>query len=146
MIFTSSDRLHRRCAPLFLREEQEFIWGPDLKEGLRKIDQYFDQLPELEKEKGLNVIAPHPPKEGDFLVSHLWDRHLMPWRSRPEIPLSANQETRLVKEIREFNEARPLRLEEVDFESSNPDAISIQRRIQRRKGKWWQVPKDLESA
>ena len=131
MIFTSSDKLHRRCAPLFLRKDQEFIWGADLKEGLKKIDQHFDQLPDFEKEKGLNVIAPHPPKEGDFLVSRLWDRHLRPWRSHPDIPLSADQETRLIQEVREFNEARPMREEEVDFDSSDPDAVALQRRIQR---------------
>jgi hypothetical protein len=146
MVFTSSDRLHRRCAPLFLRDDQEFIWGADLKEDLKKIDEYFDQLPDSEKEKGLNIIAPHPPKEGNFLVSSLWDRHLRPWRSRPEISLSADQKTRLFKQLREFNEARPLRLEEMDFEPSNAETVSIQRRIQRRKGKWWQVPKDLEQV
>ncbi|MCK4825385.1 hypothetical protein KA005_57085, partial [bacterium] len=31
MIFVSSDHIHRRCARLFMRDDQEFIWGPDLK-------------------------------------------------------------------------------------------------------------------
>ena len=30
-VFISGDRLHRRCAPLFVRDDQEFVWGPDLK-------------------------------------------------------------------------------------------------------------------
>ena len=32
-LFVSSDRLHKRCAPHFLRKDQQFIWGPDLKSG-----------------------------------------------------------------------------------------------------------------
>ena len=31
MFFVSSDRLHQRCVPLFLREDQELVWGEDLK-------------------------------------------------------------------------------------------------------------------
>jgi len=27
MMFVSSDRLHERCAPLFIREDQRFVWG-----------------------------------------------------------------------------------------------------------------------
>jgi hypothetical protein len=33
--FVSSDRLHQRCAPLFLRDNQRFVWGPDLKVSVR---------------------------------------------------------------------------------------------------------------
>ena len=28
MIFVSSDKLHKKCAPLFMRGNQQFIWGP----------------------------------------------------------------------------------------------------------------------
>ncbi len=27
--FVSSDWIHKECAPLFLRDDQTFVWGPD---------------------------------------------------------------------------------------------------------------------
>jgi hypothetical protein len=30
-VFVSNDKLHRLCAPLFLRPDQTFVWGEDLK-------------------------------------------------------------------------------------------------------------------
>ena len=53
MVFVSSDRLHRKCAPLFLRENQTFIWGPELKLALSALDQHYSTLPESEKENAL---------------------------------------------------------------------------------------------
>jgi hypothetical protein len=38
MIFTSGDRLHENISPLFLREDQEFLWAPKLKEDLGRLD------------------------------------------------------------------------------------------------------------
>jgi len=37
MLFVSSDKFHRTCAPLFLRNDQLFIWGIDLKVIFRKL-------------------------------------------------------------------------------------------------------------
>jgi hypothetical protein len=146
MVFTSFDRLHERCAPLFLRDDQEFLWGADLKDGLRKVNDYFSEFPELEKEKGLSALAPHPPKGQDFLITQLWDRHLPAWRSIHEkpAPRDENRDARLIKRLREFGEAQPITEEPLNFDPSEPDMICIQRRIQRYRGEWWQVPKDLK--
>ena len=35
-VFVSTDNLHRRAAAFFLRTDQSFIWGPDLKAHLKK--------------------------------------------------------------------------------------------------------------
>lgn len=60
-LFVSGDALHRRCAPLFLREDQDFFWAPDLKEDLAKINSHFMSFPEEEKERGLFQFAADPP-------------------------------------------------------------------------------------
>lgn len=57
MIFISSDKLHRSCAPLFLNDNQEFIWGDDLKNGLKEIDIHYSSYPESVKEKGIFSIS-----------------------------------------------------------------------------------------
>lgn len=62
MIFVSSDKLHRRCAPLFLRADQGFVWGEDLKADLRRLNEHYLSLPDAEKEKGITRFASTPPQ------------------------------------------------------------------------------------
>lgn len=148
MVFVSSDNLHRRCAPLFLRKDQDFVWGLDLKEDLRKIDRFYDALPIAEKEKGLYVMAVYPPKDESFLTTRLWDRFLPKWREHEkERPVVKNKEDekRIVKEIIKIAEGKTLELNMVDFDSKNTDAMIVKRSVRKKKGKWWQVPKDLGS-
>ncbi len=147
MIFVSSDKFHRRCAPLFIRTDQEFVWGHDLKADLRRINQHYESMPETEREKGLNVIAQYPPFDDGSLVTRLWDRFLPRWRTNLKEPIQMKEEThdRLVQHIKRFADAIPLRSEQVDFDLSDPDALVLKRRIYKRRGKWWQLPKDLKT-
>jgi hypothetical protein len=49
-VFVSGDKLHRRCAPLFLREPQQFVWAHDLRPHLAHLVQEYlndPALPEL---------------------------------------------------------------------------------------------------
>jgi len=55
-LFVSGDKLHQKCTPLFLRDKQEFVWGPDLKADLKRMNAYYLTLPEAVREKGLNAI------------------------------------------------------------------------------------------
>ncbi len=57
MVFVSSDRLPRACAPLFLRPEQEFLWGQDLRADLRAHHDALMQLPEADRLRGLIALA-----------------------------------------------------------------------------------------
>lgn len=146
MAFVSSDKLHRRCAPLFLRSNQQFIWGPELKEGLDKINKHYLSLPDNEKEKGVMSFAGYPPKDGDFLISEIWDRHFPNWRERKEVDLSDKKikHKELVAHLKKFAEALTLSPEEVDFDMSSTDSISMKRMVRKKKGSWFQVPKGLE--
>lgn len=143
MVFVSSDKLHRRCAPLFLRQDQAFIWGHDMKADLRKIDQFYDALPAAEKEKGLFAMSSYPP-EDDFLTSSLWDRFLPSWRehkNRHPIVKNIKDEKRIIKEITLIAEGKPADIKKLD--SAHVDAMIVQRTVRKKKGKWWQLPKDL---
>ncbi len=146
MIFVSSDNLHRRCAPLFLRKDQDFVWGLDLKEDLRRIDGFYDALPTTEKEKGLYAMAVYPPEDENLLTTRLWDRFLPKWREHKEerpILKDKEDEKRIVKEIIKVAEAKTVDPNTVDFNSKNADAMILKRSVRKKKGKWWQVPKDL---
>ena len=60
MMFVSTDRLHQRCAPLFLRPDQEFVWGPDLKANLRQINEHYLKLPDFAGEEGVLSLTDDP--------------------------------------------------------------------------------------
>lgn len=146
MAFVSFDKLHQKCAPLFLRPNQQFFWGSELKAGLKELNEHYSQLPAEEKEKGVMSFAGDPPKEGEFKISKIWDSFFPAWRDRKQIDLTDKniKHDELVKHVKKFQESPTLPREEVDFDYSEVDSISLKRKIKRRKGSWYQVPKDLK--
>ena len=145
MIFVSFDKLHRRCAPLFLRPDQDFVWGENLKADLNQLNEYYSKLPESEKETGIMRFASTPPETNDHLVTQLWDRHLRPWRGKSlDLPRTPEKEKEMVDWFKRFSKAPTLPPEEVDFDPEDARTLSIHRLIGRRRGSWWQIPKDLK--
>jgi len=146
-LFVSSDKLHRNCVPLFLRDDQKFIWGLDLKRDLAKIDLYYDQFSEDQKAKGLYSIAPRPPKDGEFLVSKLWDFSFPNWREK-DVPIAPDLDSEFnseeVKKINRIYNADPISIERNDY--SEPDSIIIQHNVKKRRGKWWVVDKNIKEV
>jgi hypothetical protein len=76
MVFVSSDNLHERVVPLFLRDDQSFVKGPELKADLGKIDEHYAQLPEELTAQGVYKFATSPPDGVCPVVMQLWDKHL----------------------------------------------------------------------
>jgi hypothetical protein len=147
-VFVSSDKLHRRCAPHFLRSDQSFVWGEDLKAALRGLMNHYAKMPEEQKEEGLMRFAPRPPvgDEGG-LVAQLWDRHLNPqWRSREGLGprLDPEEDKKILEHLKKFSEAPPIPPSEVDFDPMEAEMVQVQRGIHKRKGSWWQLPKNLK--
>ena len=144
--FVSSDKLHRKCAPLFLRKNQNFFWGPDLKKGLGELDEYYKKLPKEEREKGILSFASDPPREGGLLIAKLWDEIFPGWRERKATNIAAGglKNEELVKHLNKFSDAPSLSPEEVDFDLSEAESMTLKRSVNKRKGFWYQVPKDLE--
>lgn len=154
-IFTSSDNFHKMCIPLFLNENQLFLWGPDLKSGLREVDHFYDKFPDSEKEKGLYEIAPFPPLDDKFLVRQIWDdcleKHKKNYKAKPRQRKSKDQNTNIpnyetIKHINELvDTAKELSKSDTIKHIENPDEIVIKRKTAKKKGKWWILPKDLET-
>ena len=148
-LFVSSDQLHRRCAPHFLRTDQSFVWGPDLKADLNRLMTHYADRPQEEKEQGLTRLAPTPPPDdkGNVVVQ-LWDRHFSAsWRNRTRArseTRDAEAEAKLVEHINRVSNAPPLPRDGVDFDPTDPDFVQLTRYVTKRKGSWWPLPKDLE--
>jgi hypothetical protein len=153
MVFTSGDNLHRRTAPLFLRADQSFVKGRDLKEALGVLDRHYAELPEEIKALGVMGFAHNPPLDFDNLVTDLWDRHLRPdWRDQARSPeeilerrqASASSESETVAEMRERIEGAELVADDVAPPGAEPDYFVIRRRVPVQKGKWRLLPDGIE--
>jgi hypothetical protein len=147
MIFVSSDHLHSETAPLFLRDEQEFVWGHDLKSALSEINRHYSALPDSEKEKPVYEIAPTPPKSVGALVEQLWDRHLPGWRESKISPEQTERKTpkEMLETVREIERASPIRPDS-SFRHRDVEAVTIRSRVRRKRGSWYQVPKDIQGV
>jgi len=143
-VFLSNDNLHKRVVPLFLRDDQSFIVGDELKADLRKLDSHYAELPDDVKVSGFYNFAPDPPEDPSFLVTQLWDKHLPRWRQikAERVPRDKSKDAAIVADLNRLKNAAEasdpverLPLEEMQF-------VQITRNPQRRKGKWLCYPED----
>jgi hypothetical protein len=139
-IFVSSDHLHRRTAPLFMRPDQQFVWGFDMKPALKMINDHFLTLPEVEKEKGLMSFASAPPQGN--LVAEIWDARMRRgYREEPSVKMGPEEEKKLVERLTAFR--KQATLSPGDDGIGEDEMISLTRSVRRKRGSWYQVPKDM---
>jgi hypothetical protein len=142
MILISSDDLHRRTAPLFMRDDQSFVWGIDLKADLRSINTHYLQLPESERDKGILSFAKSPP-DGS-MVADLWDRFMRKGiRDEDPVKMSPEKEAALVAKLKAFSQQPTLSSVE-GVPPDEPEMVSVHRMVRHRRGSWWQLPKDYK--
>ncbi|MHA7681980.1 hypothetical protein [Cupriavidus sp. PET2-C1] len=146
MLFTSSDKLHRKCAAPFLRPNQTFVWGQDLKAELGRQNRHFAQLPQSERERGIMNFARSPVGDDDALIIQLWDKHVPGWRERDKRPPEVDSEAtrKLVESLRSFTNAPTVTPDPEDPHFADPDRLAIERFVRKKKGNWWVLPEDLK--
>ena len=137
-VFTSSDKLHERVVPLFLRADQSFVKGHDLKVDLRKLDDHYSNLPEEVKKSGLYKFADRPPADSAFLVTRLWDTHLPGWRElkAKKEPPDQSQHKDLIAELNRIEAAAQFSSPSARISVEETAYVALIRNVQRRKGKW----------
>lgn len=150
MTFTSNDKLHADLAPFFLRDNQSFIPGQELKADLARLDKHFDSLPDEVKKRGVMSFAQFPPPDDSFLVTRLWDQHMSPkWREqKPVVPPPGESDLgkKLMTSIRRLEkEGKPLP-QDATLGSEDLDQLVIQRNVYARKGKWLRLPPEVLDA
>lgn len=147
-VFISGDKLHRSTASLFMKGNQRFVWGPDLKKDLVKLNEYYMEFPQETKDKGVISFANTPPTGGDYLTSELWDLLGTEWRGSVGnlAPLNDDANDNLVKHIKQFADATTLPPEEMFDPTEELDSVCLQRSIRKKRGNWYQVPKDLKDG
>ena len=152
MVFVSGDSLHRRTAPLFLREDQSYVEAQDLKSALHELDTRYDRLPEDIKALGVMVFASYPPSDAEDAVGRLWDKHMRPdWRAVATAqeasvgePRDERADHKTLDELRnQLEEAQPV-ASGPSVSEPTPDYAFVTRRIPPMKGKWRILPKEIE--
>jgi len=146
-VFTSTDRLHKKCAPLFLRGDQDFVWGDDLKTDLRRTNAHWAAtLTEAQREAGLNTIPHAPVGHEGSMIAKLWDHHSLGWRQRLKQPASQmppEMEKQLLDRLKTMRDAAPVTLTAEERNQTEFAHTTIKRSIHPRKGSWWQIPKNM---
>lgn len=140
MVFTSNDKLHAKIARLFLTQHQEFVWGGDLKEEMRRLDAHYSALPADILEQGIMRFASEPPDDTSFLTTRLVDRFLPGWRLRDKTKTPREPAEKLIKEIREIADApagEDVAIDDADF-------VLFERQVPVRMGKWRILPPGAE--
>lgn len=141
-VFVSTDRLHKRVAPLFIEPDQSFVPGEELKDDFAKINDYYKGLPQKDKDLGVFGFAKHPPLEIDTLVGRLHDKNLIPWReaaknSQPGLPKTNPDLMRKLKEKGEIQAAG------YPIHSDKVDSMRITRQVPVKRGDWYMVPAEI---
>ena len=146
-IFISRDRLHQRTASLFLRPQQQFVWGDDIKSDLAVSNDLLVQLPQEVRNEGLLKFAKSPPKEINGKVAELWDNFIPNWRnSEPAPKLSAEKEAELLAELKRGTNApriSPKFLTKM-MQRAEPESMHFTRSIPIKRGDWYVLPKDFK--
>jgi hypothetical protein len=143
-VFVSGDKLHQRCAPAFLTKKQDFIWGPDLKADLARINRELSTFSEEERQVGLHKLAPRPPGDPNGLVAFLWKRHAPGaiGAAEPKAPISAEAERKLVEHLNSFSTA-PTAPDVAALPVDELEGFTIERLVPAKRGGWWVIPKDV---
>jgi hypothetical protein len=147
MVFTSNDKLHARIVQFFLRDNQTFVSGFELKADLAKLDAHYDALPPEVKQRGVMTFALYPPADDAYLVTGLWDKHMSPtWRKdqaeprpRPESRVSND----IIEQMRRFKEEGTPVPDSSRVSSDEADHITIERKVLVQKGKWKRFPPEV---
>jgi hypothetical protein len=144
MVFLSTDRLHRACAPLFMRPDQQFLWGADVKADLRANHEALMQLPEADRLRGL--IALNPPPVHGSLIHGVHERHLRP-RPRLASPLerpNSSMQGELSRRVQRIAGAAKTAglVGALPFRPDEVQGVTIERLLQKKRGSWYQVPHD----
>ncbi len=143
-VFVSGDKLHQRCAPAFLSKRQDFVWGPELKADIARINRELSTRSEEERQVGLYKLAPQPPGDPSGLVASLWKKHApnVEISSEPKIPMSAEAERKLVEHLNSFTKA-PTAPDLAGLPLDELQSLTIERLVPAKRGGWWLIPKDV---
>ncbi|HET6719530.1 MAG TPA: hypothetical protein VFH22_07770, partial [Rhodocyclaceae bacterium] len=144
MIFVSGDKLHRQCASLFMRPNQQFVWGPELKGDLLALNAHFSALPAETRQQGIYKFAARLPEESQGVIRRLFERHtphlLKPSASIDPEKLNQAAHKKIMEDMKKWDGAPS----EGASLGGELETLIIKRSISRIRGSWVQVGPEVE--
>jgi hypothetical protein len=145
-VFTSNDRLHKLLAPIFLRPNQTFVFGEELKNDLKELDEYYSSLPPEDIDKGVYYFASTPPHDTKYLTTRLWDLHQPPgWREvqgTAPLPVNPSREG-FMDGIRDLEKKAKTEGALAPNQPGKVDQMVLKRMVSGKRGKWRRFPKEV---
>lgn len=149
-VFTSSDKLHARVAPLFCEQGQIFVTGTELKEACKEMVEYYSQFQNEIEERGLMSFVGCPPYIMDNVITKAWDEFCVSsWRDPIEgVPPGVSKpieksDVNSNPTIKEMMGAKAVGgatgKEDIDF-------VTITHKMRARRGKYKMVSQDMIDA
>lgn len=146
-LFTSNDKLHRQCAPLFMRSNQEFVWGLDLKADLGALNAHFSAMPVEVRQQGIYKFANRLPAESQGLIRTLFESHtpdlLKPAKAIDPARIHKDAHRNLLEDMKSWESAPTIPASR----RSTSDALEtmiIKRSISRTRGSWVQIGPEVK--
>lgn len=146
-LFISGDKLHKKTAQFFMKEDQKFIWAPELKVDLSNLNKLYSLLPQEEKDKGLYSFATYPPEDKTYLTTLLWDHFLPNWRitmKNKKKPIDDEASKKLLKELQAHADSPQIKGSDIDYNEENVKHMTLKRNVSKKRESWYQVPKSLK--
>ena len=98
-------------------------------------------ISDKDKMKPIHELAPHPPLDGNNLVTKLWDDHHPSWRRRLKAE-GTDSPSDWLAEIGALDASGEPKAASFPAMAPN-DAIMRVRAVRKKKGSWWLVPENL---
>ena len=139
MFFVSGDKLHRQCASLFLRPNQQFVWGPELKADLGALNAYFSALPEETRQQGIYKFASRLPEESQGIIRKLFECHtphlLKPTASLDPKKINHAAHKKILEDMKKWDSAPS----EGISRGGELETLIVKRSVSRTRGSWVQL-------
>src|SRR5260370_10324390 len=107
-VFSSRDNLHRDLASTFLRHDQSFVHGDELKADLKSLVQKASALTAEERREREFQYGSYPPFDENWVVNRIWRKHMRPWTpgsGNRAVKMSKEEAQALLKRISELTES-----------------------------------------
>ena len=126
MAFSSSDKFHQTLVPYFIRDDQRFVQGLDLKADLTHLAYDWNVNFHKDMKAWDAKYRSGPPENANSIVHRLW-RELFPhWKPGANSDSSESEprkDKKLCEQLEEFEKAKALQGTDFTSDDSNVDFI-----------------------
>ncbi len=130
---------------MFLRSDQEFVWGRELKGDLTHLDLYFKSLPEELRTQGVYKLGSCLPDQSQGKIRELIQRFTPNLLKPPVEPesISSDAHAKLMGEMKEWDRAPTVDMPQ-NLSDGEWETMILKRSVHRQRGSWMQIGPEVK--